>query len=149
MDLNKIPADYVEQYAEMDPQTEDLLPTGRYLNNGMIVLIESRIMRNDIADLESKSGYYKDRARENNRWCMVTEVHNRGDITSFVAVYADGTKRVRRLNQSYAWYVKIDSVQELVLDDEDDKPTCDHPIGTHYPHCTTVGCPNYAGLFAR
>lgn len=120
---------FVSKFYEMDPQFEDLVPSGTLLQNGMMVLLEDSMMRADPATLNSSSEthnrYEGERAREVNRWCEVThlEVRKRFDyddigavigesspIISFVAVYFDGTKKKRRYDASYAWLVKLDSI---------------------------------------
>lgn len=116
-------AQLVPQFFVMDPSTEDLLPNGDHLVDGMIVLIEDHMARSNLRRLENGNpitgemdSYEGNRALECNRWCTVTnlELHPyRGDmgrLVSFIAVYEDGTKRKRTYNRDYAWFVKLDSI---------------------------------------
>lgn len=142
---------YVGKFREMDPKTEDLIADGCDLKNGMRVLIANSAGRADISHgfnnplLFDRIDENKlNRAKENNRWCTVSQLSHRDGLVSFVATYDDGTKRKRTYNRNWAWFVKLDSMPE-----DEQQPTCDHAIDTHYPHCTTVGCTNYAGLFAQ
>lgn len=142
--MTTIPSEIVSKFYETDPQTDDLLPDGEHLKDGMVVLIESRMLREYVSNSdEVVRPYRQDRIKENNRWAAVSHLVYHGDIVSFIATYADGTKRKRTYACGYAWVVKLDSVPN-----DEQLPTCDHAIDTPYLHCTTVGCSNYAGLFA-
>jgi len=104
---------FVPMHYQMDPTTDDLLANGRLLRNGMVVLVEDSIIRQDVRrlDVEEVSPYDLERALEANRWATVTEIEFRyDDLVKFVAVYEDGSKKIRRYNVSYGWLVKLDSL---------------------------------------
>jgi hypothetical protein len=141
---------YVSKYYEMDPKTEDLID-GRDIKDGMRILIADPIMRENTFWTDAEpDAHWLDRAKELNRWCVVSrlEASHRG-VVSFFAVYDDDTKRKRTYNVSHAWLVKLNSIPKTDEIPEQEYPTCDHAIDTHYPHCTTLDCPNYAGLYSR
>lgn len=145
MDPNNIPQDFVGKFAEMDPTTEDLLE-GCELKDGMIILIEGSINREDLVELDPDSptsSYRLDRLREVNRWCKIDRVRfEHHNTVSFIATYADGTKRKRTYSTGHAWFVKLDSmISEAKL-------TCDHAIGEEHPHCLVAECHNYLGRFS-
>lgn len=99
----------VPKFRQMDPETEDLLPGGNYLANGMRVLFANPDERGRPEDLED---WARDRALERNRWCTVTNLKIKGHSVKFVAVYDDGTKRVRSTAIQDSWLVKKDSIEE-------------------------------------
>lgn len=107
---------FVSNHFFMDPQTDDLLGSGRALKNGMVVLVEDNMQRVDVSR-SNLDGYTNERMIENNRWCEVSELEitsvRRGDgddLVRFVAIYADGIKRKRTYSVHYAWFVKLDSI---------------------------------------
>lgn len=116
--------EYTPAHFAMNPETEDLLPDGTYLREGMVVLIEGNIVSGNPERLakmtEDDPGYSYEKARcdESNRWAKVTHLKLRSmydsndQLVTFIAVYADGTKRKRTYNESYAWFVKLDSIPE-------------------------------------
>lgn len=113
-------ANYTPMHYDMNPQTEDLISSGDKLENGMVVLLESSLVKESLSALGRPglgSEYALNRLKENNRWCEVTELQvtprygeTNSPLISFVAVYADGTKRKRSYDASYAWFVKKDSL---------------------------------------
>lgn len=113
LDLLNIPAAYVPKAYEMNPKTDDLI-SGFDLEDGMIVLIEGSIMREDPRrangtwpqESEVANDYAKIRARETARWCKVTKYLRMGPICSFIGLYADGTKISRQYNEFFYWIVK-------------------------------------------
>lgn len=119
--VRTLPTDFVPLDFQMDPETDDLI-RGSRLRNGMVVLVESLTSREDPSshiahemndELECES-YRCTRVLESSRWCVVTELlrsdHGYGGLTSFIALYADGTKRLRTYNESYAWFVRLDTM---------------------------------------
>ena len=96
-----VPIDYM-----MDPATEDLF-RGSDLQEGMVVLIEDHMVREDPSNLnkEGMSPYSIRRIQEASRWCMITELQL-GNIMSFIGVYGDGTKMSRMYSDRYFWLVK-------------------------------------------
>jgi hypothetical protein len=100
----------------MDPETDDLI-RGLDLENDMVVLLEDTVCR------ENPESHLKEdhtecdshtciRILQSARWCKVTQLERRrgNDLLSFIGVYHDGTKRSRIYNQSFYWFVKLDSI---------------------------------------
>lgn len=111
---------YVDKFYEMDPEFEVLLPVGTQLQNNMIVLVEDHMLRVNLEEID-KNRYEEHRARESNRWCVVSELkiidRRMNDFTApqnplvtFIATYADGVQRKRSYDSSYAWIVKRESI---------------------------------------
>jgi hypothetical protein len=107
---------FIPKFYTMDPKNEDLLFSGRALANGMVVLVADSDSRQNLKRLDAD--WELDRAFENNRWAKVTNLQIIGNNLSFVAVYEDGSKRVRTCSANYAWFVKLDSVPDVVLAEE-------------------------------
>ncbi len=111
--MNTIPFGYVTRSFAMNPDTDDLL-FGNELTEGMVVLVEDHLFYEDplILNKKNPSEYAVSRLNEKQRWCRIERFANgtERDLVSFVGVYADGTKRVRTYNKSYAWFVKKDSI---------------------------------------
>lgn len=99
----------VHKYYPMDPKTEDLISNGIDLKNGMVVLIAGPDVRVETSKSLSEP-WVMDRALENNRWALISEIEFAGSTVSFVATYEDGTKRKRSSSVFYAWLVKLDSL---------------------------------------
>lgn len=116
-------ADYVPMAYSMDPKTEIVI-WGSELTNGMKVLAESTFLRSDpgrkarhialVARGEGRSWNEHDeqQLRESSRWCTVTGLRkpDHNGVISFIGLYEDGTQHVRQMNQSWAWYVKKDTI---------------------------------------
>lgn len=118
----EIPSEFVDRNAEMNPETDDLI-RGRELKEGMVVLIEDSSVREDISHHTGETDHKCDahkcrRIKETSRWCRVTSLdirkrmEDRSPLVSFIAVYSDGTKRLRTYNQSFGWFVKLNSMGE-------------------------------------
>lgn len=113
-------ADFVDQYYEMDPKTEDVLHNGSLIHNGMTVLVEDPNYRVQISGTLSVDDLA--RARLRNRWCTVEEskVIRRSDtpLLEFIGVYEGGVKRKWSIPTSWAWIVRKDSIPRVdqVLD---------------------------------
>lgn len=105
---------FVPKFYKLDPDTEDLLPSGSHLANGMVVLIGSPERRD--RPEHNDSDWMNDRIQERNRWCTVTNLEfSRQDLRhqiSFVGVYEDGSKRKRTYHVSDSWIVKITSIAD-------------------------------------
>lgn len=99
---------FVDQFYEMDPQFEDLLPDGTYLRDGMIILTDTASLRRHIYDNMCPHDLYH--ARITNRWATVSNVQLCDDRVMFVAIYADGVKKKRIYSVEHGWIVKIDSL---------------------------------------
>lgn len=89
------------------------LVTGDHLMEGMIVVVEDKMIRRNPNVLSPE---YPDRARgfvpseydrasveEQSRWALVTDLDKRGEIIKFTAIYSDGTMRSRSYNKSIKW----------------------------------------------
>lgn len=103
----EIPRVYVPKHFIMNPLSDDLVPNGRHLVNGLIVLPESDNVRahvNEIGDDVQSARWHK-----YNRWCAVDKLKIEGDGISFIGIYYDGTKRFFTGSVNTAWYIKIDS----------------------------------------
>lgn len=114
MDIDK--AQLVSKWYTMNPLMDELLPNGRLLMPGMMVLVDDQELRQDLYSLEDPSSYSYEGAvylaKENNRWCTVQEVEvieEDGEI-SFTALYPDGVKRQRQYSINTGWLVKKDSI---------------------------------------
>jgi len=102
----------VPKFYKMNPATDELLPDGTRLANGMVVLLSSPDFRvrieNPMDDWELA------RALENNRWCTVSNVRvmdgHGNKIVSFIATYEDGTQSKKTYDTSYSWLAKKDSI---------------------------------------
>lgn len=109
-------SEYVDEYYEMDPETEDLLDNGTLIMDGMVVLAENPTSRTSVPTEDSGPAKVTD-ARMRNRWAKVenSKVYNdqNGTMLSFVAVYEDGVKRKRTCTVGHAWLVKKDSVPRI------------------------------------
>lgn len=104
---------FVSKFYRMNPETDDLLPNGRALRVGMRVLIDDTKRRIDTNVEGGMSDWQYDNALELNRWCTIMgglEVSL--SQTRFIAQYDDGTKRLRVVDTSYPWLVKLDSIPE-------------------------------------
>lgn len=117
--MTTIPADLVGKYYAMDPNTEDLLADSSYLEDGMVVLVESPKLREDIDALGySSNPVLIDCASVCNRWGAVSHIKRSRamSMVSFITTYADGTKRKRDYNETHAWFVKLDSIPETLAE---------------------------------
>jgi hypothetical protein len=111
----------------MNPETDEIVPSGFELLNGMSVLIENSNRRSDLKyftdDLykASRSIENYNAALEWNRWCEVTHltIWNNETVT-FVGVYDDGVKIQRRVPVEHAWLVWIDSLPDLRVEQLDE-----------------------------
>jgi hypothetical protein len=155
MGVDQIPAEYVDKYFTMDPETDDLLSSGRELVPGMIVLLEGTNFRIDISDgIESLDAGDRYSVDKYNRWVYVLSpsIDHESNMVIFVARYADGTKRQIHVSLNHAWFVKKDSKPYRPSDAShwvQNANRCDHPIDMFAPHCAVLECPNYAGRFGR
>lgn len=103
---------FVPKFYRMNPKTDDLLPNGRHLANGMRVLIEDSKKRiNMEAELTE---WETERALHNNRWCTVGALEVANGTVQFIGVYDDGTKMMRSFDLHHGWLVKIDSIRDSV-----------------------------------
>lgn len=100
---------FTPKYYEMDPETEDIIPDGEGLENGMVVLLENENLRVDLSTADrSEQKYYM--ARERNRWCKISDLRISGDMVRFTATYVDDTKRHRSYSLTEPWLVALDSI---------------------------------------
>lgn len=107
---------FVRKYYQMDPATEDLLPHGGLLENGMEILIQDQFRRMTLELIHSESpqyGQYLENARRWNRWMIVENVMIDQENVYFVGVFRDGTKKKYNVGFQEAWYVKLDSLANI------------------------------------
>lgn len=97
------------KFYSMDPETEELLFDGFELKDGMVVLIESPLMRGDLSAADSNEAEMAS-VLANNRWCTVSNIYNHRKMVEFVGTYGDGSKRKRTQGVRWAWLVKKDSI---------------------------------------
>lgn len=102
----------VPKYYVLNPETEDMLPSGRVLKNGMKVLVEDPDRRQRPENF-TKGDWARDWILVENRWCTVTHFTFTDRNVQFIAVYDDGTKRQRKVPADCAWIVKKDSVKAV------------------------------------
>lgn len=102
--------DYVPKFYVMDPKTEDMLPNGRHLVNGMKVLFASPNERGRPEEMGDED-WKRSRVLKYNRWCTVTHLSVDDVKTSFIGLYGDGTKVQWTEPMLRAWFVKIDSIE--------------------------------------
>lgn len=108
----KVPSDYVPYTFAPILGVHELV-TGDHLMEGMIVVVEDKMIRRNPNVLSPE---YPDRARgfvpseydrasveEQSRWALVTDLDKRGEIIKFTAIYSDGTMRSRSYNKSIKW----------------------------------------------
>lgn len=100
---------FVPKFYRMNPETDELLPNGRHLANGMRVLIENSSRRIDVS--QDLADWEEERALKNNRWCTVEALEVIDAETSFIGVYDDGSKLMRLHPTFTAWLVKTDSIR--------------------------------------
>jgi hypothetical protein len=100
-----IPTESAADY-DMDPETDDLLFDGTELRDGMVVIPESKYLR------EPRRSSHAD------QWCRATRVTIRQseikgasvEFVEFIGVYADGFKAKFSLGTVNSWIVKKDSI---------------------------------------
>lgn len=109
----------VRKYYTLDNKTEDILPNGRHLADGMVVMIEDPDCRERPEEVGKEvrgtdTDWLLNRVLLNNRWCTVShaEIINGGETVQFVGIYEDGTKRSRSMGINKAWLVKIDTIRD-------------------------------------
>lgn len=96
---------FVPKFYQMDPKHEDLLFDGTDLREGMIVLIEHPMYRADV-DVEL-SGAELEQAMRFNRWAMITRLNITGNELTFVAEYADGSKKKISASAKESWLMML------------------------------------------
>lgn len=99
-----LPSGYVP-YHFMPLIDKHAIVSGDKLQNGMIVLVESRFRENPdrIQAGSQPSAYDRRKVQETARWALVTDFNLSGQIISFTGIYADGTMAERGYNQSIKW----------------------------------------------
>lgn len=104
--------DFVPQYFEMDPASDDLLFDGTKLRNNMVVLVEEDNFRYSLEKFAAGALNELDRAQmlRYQRWAMVSDVVINMQNVSFIATYNDGSKRKINITTECGWYVKKESM---------------------------------------
>jgi len=113
--LAQILMGFVPKFYMMDPKTEDLLPNGRHLRNGMKVLIADSAQRGKAKEMDQS--WMRERLMRENRWCTVTELQVINNLTTFIGVYDDGVKFKRSNSTMDSWLVKLSSVIEVKIEE--------------------------------
>lgn len=104
---------FVPKFYQMDPRTEELIPDGRILSDGMVILLADPNHRGRPEKM-SAADWELDRVMERNRWCTISNVSIRGNLLTFVATYEDGTKRKRSESTDTPWLVHKDSIEHSI-----------------------------------
>lgn len=107
--------EFVSKYYEMNPETDELVPNGHGLKEGMVVLFDNCLLRNEPRNENTPKSLLEEniyKTREKNRWCAVKDLEYEGEQMSFIGVYEDGTTRRREFDVKEAWLVKKCSVPE-------------------------------------
>ena len=102
MDAGIVDADF-----KMDPETEELIPNGTMLKEGMEIISYHRDLLVDIRSINSEK--HEEEFVEllvNNRWCTIEKLKIEGDEVKFVAIYADGPRILRQVHIGYPWIAK-------------------------------------------
>ena len=103
--------EYVDRYYQMDPETEDMVPSGDRLKNGMRVLIAQPSLRENVVPERLAQPDNVANAQVWNRWCIVTHVTTWSNSrVTFVGIYDNGVKLPRNVENQEAWIVKKDSI---------------------------------------
>lgn len=104
-------AELTPQYYRMNPAEECVIPSGKLLTEGMVVLLENPSLKADIvkALTDDEAAWH---ANIQNRWCRVTHLDTSSSFTVFVGVYADNWQATRVIVTGHSWIVKIDSMFE-------------------------------------
>lgn len=113
MDLSR----FVDKYYEMDPKTDDLIPSGGRLAPGMRVLFENPNKRVLLEHIDH-DGATMEKALRWNRWATIVEVQIFDKAVTVAVVYDDGTKKLLLANVRDGWYVKIDNTTEETINVE-------------------------------
>jgi hypothetical protein len=119
MIMQTIPDDYCGRRFSMNPETEDII-RGSDLENGMVVLVESRDLRLPTSNerLDNREDILP-QIVDVDRWCRITNLCQddwpNGKV-SFVGVYSDGKKAFREYQAKTAWFVKLDSMPEAEVE---------------------------------
>lgn len=110
---------FVDQYYRMDPETEDLF-YGSELMDGMRVLTASFRDRADLRYADKGKGD-AELALKRNRWCTVSKYRTDDTEVSFIGIYDDGTKIIHTHSVTHGWLVKLDSIPDNYLEDQEIK----------------------------
>lgn len=119
----------VPKFYRMNPEIEDVVINGGGLANGMKILIDSSDKRVNLAAKSPLEEWEIDRALEVNQWCTVSQLKIIENDVRFLALYEDGTKRVRWVSIRDSWIVKIDSLPDPVLDEEKEAQRYNNVLG--------------------
>lgn len=122
------PLMFVPRFYEMDPGEEVLIPEGKGLKDGMVVLIESYQKRREVDPTKQtefsdfkKSPEAFESAKRWNRWMTISSVkflegdQVQEDLITFVGTFEDGTQKKYNVLNHMAWLAKIYSLPEEIL----------------------------------
>lgn len=90
--------------------TEFYAPSGKELENGMVVLIEPARYRWDIRQVTEFDSVQLKKALAANRWCQVSALEVNDAYVSFLGTYEDRGREWREYPVSCGWLVKRNSV---------------------------------------
>jgi hypothetical protein len=98
----------------MNP-AEDVILFGEDIREGMVVLIEDRVMRHSYSGGEEEQ-LRKQRFRKVTRLrrepIAPAEGYESGALLTFIGEWVDGYQEIHRYNVSHGWLVKKDSIPE-------------------------------------
>lgn len=117
-DTSNIPAEPVDGFWDMNPETDTLLINGDHLYEGMVVLIDDGALGRETTAPDENDPYRMRRWKTTNFWCKIVELDfsRREPTLTFIGLYADGTKRSRTYGRSWCWYVKKDTIPEVAVE---------------------------------
>lgn len=90
--------------------TEFYAPSGKELENGMVVLIEPARYRWDIRQVTEYDSVQLEKALAANRWCKISALEANDEYVSFLGIYEDLGRKWREYPVSCGWLVKRNSV---------------------------------------
>jgi hypothetical protein len=104
--------EYMDQYYQMNPETEDIVLSGNYLRKGLVVLVENSGYRLDPSRKNSLSKGEMELLRMRNCWAeIVSEIESYSDgQVGFLAKYSDGIVKKVVVANTFAWLIKKASI---------------------------------------
>jgi len=114
---------WVARDYQVNPDLEEILVSGRLVEEGMLVLVEPHSYRTDIRALETATdddaegtvmnvfgppprAVVIEHLNRQNRWCFVTQLQKNETEIAFVGIYHDGTQAVRYYPIDAPWLVR-------------------------------------------
>lgn len=106
--------EFVDQYFEMDPAEDDIIPNGYMLRVQMRVLVEDDSLRTD-ADF-FHFGNYRKRILKYNRWFRVENLTYDNELIHVIGLHDDGMLFPYSHPITDSWYVKTNSILNDYID---------------------------------